>query len=328
MRSLRLFKNLSAKNLWQPFRKFKTFGKVAFKQNMKLLPLLLAVPVLAWLLPLEPAKNQGDFSPDKINLALRRTADGLLRASGDSTSRIPAIEQVGSNVWRVRLEQPFLYEALPGLLQSSLKLHGINRPYEVAVRRCDDATIDLGYHQLDYVQNNVVACGGREMPDGCHFIEIRFSEKEQKWPFLAGKIGVSLLILSGLGYWFFRRQNPVPVVVNARQEGSAGGGSEMDSLEFGQSSLDVAGQVLICGGVRQTLTFRETKLLRLFAASPDRLLERDYILQQVWADEGVLVGRSVDVFVSRLRKKLAGDSSVSIVAVHGVGYRLETGRVG
>ena len=75
------------------------------------------------------------------------------------------------------------------------------------------------------------------------------------------------------------------------------------------------------------LTFRETKLLRLFATNPDRLLERDVILRQVWADEGVLVGRSVDVFVSRLRKKLAADPSVGIAAVHGVGYRLETGKL-
>lgn len=69
-------------------------------------------------------------------------------------------------------------------------------------------------------------------------------------------------------------------------------------------------------------------MLCLFASSPNQLLERDFILQQVWADEGVLVGRSVDMFVSRLRKKLALDPSIGIVAVHGVGYRLETGKVG
>lgn len=72
--------------------------------------------------------------------------------------------------------------------------------------------------------------------------------------------------------------------------------------------------------------FPETKLLKLLVTSPDRLLERDFIIQQVWADEGVLVGRSVDVFVSRLRKKLSADVSIGIVAVHGVGYRLETGK--
>ena len=56
---------------------------------------------------------------------------------------------------------------------------------------------------------------------------------------------------------------------------------------------------------------------------PGQLLERERILREVWADEGILVGRSVDMFVSRLRKKLAADPTVGIAAVHGVGYRLE-----
>ena len=67
-------------------------------------------------------------------------------------------------------------------------------------------------------------------------------------------------------------------------------------------------------------------MLHLFVSNLGSLLERDYILQQVWADEGVLIGRSMDVFVSRLRKKLAEDPILRIVAIHGVGYRMETGK--
>ncbi len=304
------------------------FSVLFFKKRW-LLP-FLTLPFLAWLMLPEPEKSEVEFLPEKINLALRRTADGLLRQSGDSTSRIPAIEQTGTGVWRVRLDQPFDYEQLPVLLQASLDLHGVHQSYQVAVRRCFDATIDLGYHQRDFLQKNNttdslqkngVPCQGREMPDGCHFIEIRFLESDLKKPFWTAKTGLMLLFLGGLaGFWFFRRQKlktAAPSVADVN-----------DWLEFGNSRLDAAGQVLICGSVQQMLTFREAKLLRLFATSPDRLLERDFILRQVWADEGILVGRSVDVFVSRLRKKLAADPTVGIVAVHGVGYRLETGKLG
>ncbi len=218
-----------------------------------------------------------------------------------------------------RLVQPFPYDQLPALLQASLELYGIQRPYEVAVRNCVDETIELGYHQFDYAQDKEVPCQGREMPEGCHYIELKFLETGKKASYWATASGVLLLLLGGLGgYWLATRPKKVPV--------STDGIAEPDYLEFGQSRLDVAGQVLICAGVRQTLTFRETKLLKLFANNPDRLLERDFILQEVWADEGILVGRSVDVFVSRLRKKLAGDPFLGIVAVHGVGYRLETGK--
>jgi hypothetical protein len=278
------------------------------------LPLLI-LPFGAWLLFLMPEKGQEDFSSEKVNLALRRTADGLLRNAGDSISLIPAIEQMKSNSWQVRLETPFNYDQLPSLLQSSFDLYHIKRSYNVAVRRCSDAAIDLGYHQLDLFDNKV-PCKGRKMPDGCHYLEITFTEKENENWFTAKNSGILLLLLSSLvGFWYFRRQKKETIQPTKADE--------IDWLEVGNSRLDVAGQVLLCNGTRQTLTFRETKLLRLFITSADQILERDFILKNIWEDEGILVGRSVDVFVSRLRKKLAEDTAVAIVAVHGVGYRLE-----
>jgi DNA-binding response OmpR family regulator len=93
-------------------------------------------------------------------------------------------------------------------------------------------------------------------------------------------------------------------------------------LSFGRSRLHMNGHVVECDGVREKLTYREAKLLRLFVLHSGELLERDQILKEVWADEGVQVGRSVDMFVSRLRKKLKADPTIGIVAVHGVGYRM------
>lgn len=285
----------------------------------KLLPVLFALAVWGLLGSLTSSQGKEDSISTKINLALRRTADGLLRASGDSTSRIPAVEQVGEEVWRVMMEQPFDYGQLPALLQASLDRYGISQSYEVAVRRCADATIDLGYHQLDFLKDDFVPCAGREVSEGCHYIEVTFAGNVGTSIPMGGRIGFSLLALLGTAglWWFLRRKKP-----DAPEEGNT------QWITFGNCRLDLAGQTLICGDVRQSLTFREAKLLGLFAAHPDEVIERDQILRDVWADEGVLVGRSVDVFVSRLRKKLAADPSVAIVAVHGVGYRLETGKEG
>jgi hypothetical protein len=277
---------------------------------------LLALSFGTWLLFSLPEKSQESLPIEKVNLALRRTADGLLRDAGDSTTQISAIEQINTNSWQVRLEKSFDYDKLPSLLQSSFDLYNIKQPYNVMVRRCSDATIDLGYHQLDLMANKV-PCKGRQMPEGCHYLEISFIEKEDdKW-FSVKNIGISLLFLSSLlGFWFFRRSK--------KESTPHAASNEIDWIKAGNTRLDVAGQILICNGKRQTLTFRETKLLRLFIDNADLVLERDFILKQVWEDEGILVGRSVDVFVSRLRKKLAEDLSIAIVAVHGIGYRFET----
>jgi Transcriptional regulatory protein, C terminal len=279
--------------------------------------------VLALFWPQDASVPTAELPSDNVNLALRRTADGLLRASGDSSSRIPAIEQTAAQTWRINLSQAFQYDSLPGLLEASLHLYSIDQTYNVAVRRCFDKNIVLGYHQAD-VQNpkSETPCMGREMPEGCHYIEVSFIQQAEQLPLWHKKSAFLMLVLGGLAVWlWFNRRKPKPETNEASVTTP-----DAEWLLFGQSRLDVAGQTLICNGITQTLTFREAKLLRLFAANPNHLLERDTIIQQVWADEGVLVGRSVDMFVSRLRKKLAADPSVGIVAVHGVGYRLETGK--
>jgi DNA-binding response OmpR family regulator len=54
-------------------------------------------------------------------------------------------------------------------------------------------------------------------------------------------------------------------------------------------------------------------------------VERSRIQKEIWEDEGVIVGRSLDVFISKLRKKLELDERVKIVVIRGMGYRLEVG---
>ena len=138
----------------------------------------LTIPVMCMLMSLTllsgTIKATESLPSEKINLALRRTADGLLRLAGDSTSRIPAIVQTGAETWEVRIEQSFSYDQLPIVLQESFDLHGIRQPYDVTVKTCDDGTIDLGYNYLDFKNNNTVACRGRDMPLGCHYIEVTF----------------------------------------------------------------------------------------------------------------------------------------------------------
>lgn len=290
----------------QPINAFQIFLFIGFL-------LLTGFPAFA------TSEKMEDLDPEKVNLALRRTADGLLRITGDSISRIPAVEQAGPLIWRIRLEQAFRYELLPMLLQNTLDLYDIQRAYQVAIKRCEDGGIDLGYHQFDFLQNKNVPCSGRELSTTCHYIEISFLKAAGESRLWLAKSGFLLLILASVfGFWFFYKRKLIGIVNNP---------TESEYLSLGNSQLDVNGQQLICGKLRQSLTFRETKLLRLFASSPNQLLERDFILSQVWADEGVLVGRSIDVFVSRLRKKIAADPSIGIVAIHGIGYRLETGKL-
>lgn len=92
--------------------------------------------------------------------------------------------------------------------------------------------------------------------------------------------------------------------------------------QFSKFEFDVENQMLNINSKQYQLTFREAKLLDLFCRNANQLLSREVIHQYVWGDEGVIVGRSLDVFVSRLRKFFNQEPGVNIANVHGVGYRL------
>ena len=71
------------------------------------------------------------------------------------------------------------------------------------------------------------------------------------------------------------------------------------------------------------LTATESRVLLIFASSPNEIVERSRLQKEIWEDDGVIVGRSLDMFISKLRKKLEIDPNIKIVVIRGKGYRLE-----
>lgn len=79
--------------------------------------------------------------------------------------------------------------------------------------------------------------------------------------------------------------------------------------------------ILDANGERKTLTYKEAELLRYFCDNPNKVLSRSDILKQVWGSDDYYLGRSLDVFISRLRKYLGGDENIKILNLHGIGFR-------
>ena len=73
----------------------------------------------------------------------------------------------------------------------------------------------------------------------------------------------------------------------------------------------------------KTLTQKEAEVLKMLCINRDRVIKREDILKSIWGNDDYFMGRSLDVFISRLRKYLSLDSSIQIVNYHGVGFRLE-----
>ena len=90
----------------------------------------------------------------------------------------------------------------------------------------------------------------------------------------------------------------------------------------GTFRFDAANLTLTRAGHTNTLTQREADVLAFLLARPNTVVRRGELLKAIWGDDDYFMGRSLDVFISRLRKRLLADPSVRIDSVHGVGFRL------
>ncbi len=91
---------------------------------------------------------------------------------------------------------------------------------------------------------------------------------------------------------------------------------------IGEYSFDTLKQLLIIGEETFKLTTKESELLELLCRHRNDILERNYALNTIWKDDNYFNARSMDVYITKLRKYLQKDKSVKILNVHGKGYKL------
>lgn len=293
--------------------------KTWFSRLLPVVGLVLIVLSLTSALRPDPPVREVD-----AHLLLRQIGHEYLRADCDSTSRIPAVKENTDGSLLLPLSRVIDYNLLGEVARKVLLRREVNQEYTLRLQDAQTNEVFLGAHwpeahlyTTEFAGN--IACTDRDQE--ARPSDIRFSllppaapggQSPHYWLLAVG----SLCFFMGLLQYRSGRQpafvaeaiaQPSPVV-NRLQLGS--------SVQFlpREQKLQVAGELA-------DLTFREAKLLSFLAGSRNIVLDRQTIHDAVWGDEGVMVGRSLDVFVSRLRKKLKGVDDVEIQTVHGVGYR-------
>lgn len=97
---------------------------------------------------------------------------------------------------------------------------------------------------------------------------------------------------------------------------------ERSSYKLGSFEFDTKKQTLTRNGEVIKLTTKENELLCLLCAHSNEVLQRDFALKTIWVDDNYFNARSMDVYITKLRKHLKGDDSVEIINIHGRGYKL------
>jgi hypothetical protein len=142
------------------------------------------------------------------------------------------------------------------------------------------------------------------------------------FPWIHVVYGAILVLLSTTLLMGHFREKSKPV--DRQNQNSALASEPIPELAaLGSFLFNIKAQHLLLGGVSVTLTDKECRVLELLHKNFGELTPRETLMQEVWINEGVFTGRSLDMFVSKLRKKLSLDPGLKITNVHGKGYRLE-----
>ncbi len=270
--------------------------------------------------------NEFDFA--KREILLRRIGHELLLQSGDSTSRVLPLKQLAGNEYQISFEHAFSFQPnfLVATTQRLLAQDPLTSDYIVNVLNCSNGSVAYGYAMSKNKKDDIVTCIGRTQPRACYKINIKFKPMGFtiiRYEYIFG----ALLLLAVGGFVFLRfvsQRNALPNAPNVPSLSGLSHNAHTDMFTFGAVLFDAQNQQLIIHEKTIELTGTETRLLRIFAQSCNEVIERSRLQKEIWEDEGVIVGRSLDMFISKLRKKMESDPTIKIAVIRGKGYKLET----
>lgn len=275
--------------------------------------LLVIVAVITWIYSGNPESPEEYGSRSKI--VLREVGDRLLRADNDTTSLVLPVRELDAGLYQLSFEKPLSMD--PGLLvetfEKSLDNGGLTKNYIVEVYRMSDGEVAYSYEMNTGREKTIVACQGRVLPtDNYNIMARMLSEGKRTIELHWGYLAVLLLLIVVLDLFVFRKKKEI--ITNDQPE---------TYVPVGSFRFFPEQNKLVKQAEEISLSRKECELLAIFVERPNEVIKREELSKKVWEDNGVVVGRSLDTYISKLRKKLQQDESVKLTNVHGVGYKLE-----
>lgn len=268
-----------------------------------------------------------EFRQGALISAIRAVGDQILLQSNDSTSRVLPIKQKGSvYLMSFETELQITPDSLVALVKEQFARIKLQDDYLVELLSCDSHKVVYSYLMVKKASKDMVACKIRSLAKDCYQIKISLSEleftldskAENEAPVKSDNSNKMWLILISAAFVII-----LLIAYQAKKRSTAD--SMVTSIKLGKFHFKPTDATLILKEERIDLSVKEADLLQLLHGSLNQTVEREVILKEVWGDEGDYVGRTLDVFISKLRKKLSADPEVKIMNVRGVGYRLVVG---
>ncbi|MBQ0788685.1 MAG: winged helix-turn-helix transcriptional regulator [Oceanihabitans sp.] len=260
-------------------------------------------------------KDTKDHFPELVKVSLREVGHQLLLTNGDTTSVVSPVIALDENKFQVTFENTLSIQpdSLVAIIKRSFEKADLPQHYITEVTQCEDFEVAYSYAMQENAEKGIIPCRGRELKKGCYQVAVQFTEVPAQNKTQTKVLYILFLVfLLLLVVFSYRRTSKQKIETDA-----------VDFTALGRFKFYPEQNKLIKEATEISLSKKECELLALFVAQPNQVIKREELTKKVWEDKGVIVGRSLDTYISKLRNKLKEDSSIKIINVHGVGYKLE-----
>jgi Transcriptional regulatory protein, C terminal len=294
---------------------------------MKWLSIILLIAGSFFMLAVYHGKKETSsaYTETKEMIVLRKVVHDLLLSSGDSVSRVLPVKQVSDQEFQLFPEKPLSIkpDSFVNIVNKTIREGNLVRNFTASIVKCQGKEIVYGFAASPAAGESVVTCLGTKLPEDCYYLSFIFST-EQKNVLNNSAFYWSLAVITSLALFFVWRNRKLKKSGNPAAPETTGQQNSIqeNTLQIGKYLFNPEQQYLEMDAEKTVLTIIECKVLSILANTPNTMIERDTIQNEVWGNEGVIVTRSLDMFISKLRKKLSGDPGIKIINVHGKGYKL------
>lgn len=274
----------------------------------------IGLALIAILFLLNSNKEDENFE-ELVKISLRDVGNKLLLSNHDSTSLILPVVKIEDSKYQLSFQKRLSIhpDTLVAIVDKSFQKANLSSDYRIEVKQCLDLEVAYSYQKNENIEKSIVPCSGRFMPQKCYTIQVRFLEKAAK---SSNKTIWKIILLGSLissVVFFPKRRKPIKTNLT----------TEENSIALGKFQFYPDENKLMHEGTEISLSKKEVELLSLFVANQNKIIKREELSKKVWEDHGVFVGRSLDTYISKLRKKLNEDETLKLTNVHGIGYVLE-----
>ena len=293
------------------------FARLMNKKKLYIYIVLLLLAIAAVLF-FNSKREQETFN-ERVKIAVREVGNQLLLSNNDSTSLILPVIKLKENTYQLSFENALSFEPnnLVSIVDSTFTKTKLSKHYRVEVKECFEKLVGYSYEMSIFEENTLIPCSGRYLPNDCYIIEIKFTKRAHSFfniQTLLYAIGFICLLLL-LDVFILSKKKQTPKIVIAANEASY--------TTVGRFRFYPDQNKLVKEAEEISLSKKECELLEILVANPNQIIKRDEFNKKVWEDNGVFVGRSLDTYISKLRKKLQDDEGIKIINIHGVGYKFE-----